>query len=181
MRQFLDRLYRAAKLDSDVYDEVVNDKDAMFQAMMAVFIYSMAVAYGTFGRAGVAGINFGMIVTLLGWYVWAFSTYFIGVRLLPDARTDVDRKSVLRALGFASSPGFVRLLSFIPAMSAILFLVATVWMIVAAAVAVKQALSYASIYRAAGVCFIGWLISAVFQGLLYIALLSVFGLSAKSF
>jgi len=75
--RFLDRLFRAAKLDVTLYDEVAADTKTMFQAMMAVFVYSAASAYGNFGRAGVAGINFGMITTFFGWYVWAFSTYFI--------------------------------------------------------------------------------------------------------
>ncbi len=181
MSRFLDRLFRAARLDTGLYDEVTADTGAMFQAMMAVFIYSAAAAYGSFARAGTAGINFGMLTTLLGWYVWAFSTYFIGVRLLPDARTKADRKSVLRALGFASSPGLIRLLGLVPGWSGVTFLVATIWMIVAAVVAIKQALNFESIYRAAGVCIIGWIISAIFQGLMYVLLLSAFGLSANPF
>ncbi len=179
MSRFLDRMYRAARLDAGVYDEVVVDTGAMFQAMMAVFIYSAATAYGTFGRAGVAGINFGMITTLLGWYIWAFSTYFIGVRLLPEAQTNMDRKYVLRALGFASSPGLIRLLALIPGMSTVVFLITTVWMIMASVVAIKQALCFTSTYRAVGVCILGWIIGAVFQGLLLIALLSVFGVPVK--
>lgn len=179
MNLFLNRLYRAARLNTDVYDEVAADTGAMLQATMAVFIYSMATAYGTFGRAGISGINFGMITTLLGWYVWAFSTYFIGVRLLPEPQTGVDRKSVLRALGFASSPGLIRLLGLIPGISAAVFMTATVWMIVAAVVASKQALNYTSTFRAAGVCIVGWIISAVFQGLIYILLLTAFGLSGN--
>ena len=179
MTLYLNRLFRAAKLDTDLYNEVMADKKAMFQAMMTVFIYSMAAAYGSFGRSGTAGINFGMITTLTGWYVWAFSTYFIGVRLIPGAKNKPDRKSVLRGLGFASSPGLIRILGLVPGLSGVTFLVATIWMIVAAAIAIKQALDFESIYRAAGVSVIAWIISAIFQGLVYILLLSVFGLSAN--
>ncbi len=181
MNLFFNRLFRAAKLDTSLFDEVMADKKAMFQAMMTVFIYSMAAAYGSFGRSGTAGINFGMITTLFGWYVWAFSTYFIGVRLIPGAQTKPDRKSVLRGLGFASSPGLIRMLGLVPGLSGVIFLVATIWMIVAATVAIKQALNFESIYRAAGVTVIAWVISAIFQGLVYILLLSVFGISTSSF
>ena len=181
MNLFFNRLFRAAKLDTSLYDEVMADKKAMFQAMMTVFIYSMAAAYGSFGRSGTAGINFGMITTLFGWYVWAFSTYFIGVRLLPGGQSDIDRKSVLRALGFASSPGLIRILGLVPGLSGVTFLVATIWMIAAATVALKQVLNFESIYRAAGISVIAWVISAIFQGLLYIILLSVFGVSTSSF
>lgn len=181
MNRFLDRLYRAARLDTGLYDEVIADTGTMFQAMMTVFIYSAASAYGSFGRAGVAGINFAMITTLVGWYIWAFSTYYVGVRLLPEAPTNLDRKAVLRALGFASSPGLIRLLGLIPNLASVILLVSTIWMIVAAVVAIKQALNYQSTYRAIGVCMIGWVISAIFQGLMYISLLSVFGIQAKHF
>ena len=181
MNLFLNRLFRAAKLDAGLYDEVIADPKTMFQAMMAVFIYSAASAYGGFGRAGVAGINFGMITTITGWYIWAFSTYFVGVRLLPEAETNVDRKALLRAMGFASAPGLFRLLGLIPNVAGVTLLIASVWVFVAAVVAVKQAMNYKSIYRAVGVCMIGWIIGAIFQGLMYVSLLSVFGISAQQF
>ena len=181
MKRFFDRMFRAAKLDATLYDEVVADPKAMFQSMMVVFLYSAASAYGSFGRAGVAGINFGMITTLFGWYVWAFSTYFIGVRLLPEARTGVDRKSVLRALAFATAPGLIRLLALLPEMGGVVFVVASIWMIAAAVVATKRALKFESTARAVAACIIGWIISAIFQGLVYISLLSVFGIPNQPF
>ena len=181
MSLFLNRLFRAAKLDAGLYEEVIADTGTMFQAMMAVFIYSAASAYGGFGRAGVAGINFGMITTLIGWYIWAFSTYFIGVKLLPEAETSGNRKAVLRAMGFACSPGLIRILGLIPNLAGTTLLIATVWMFVAAVVAIKQAMNYKSIYRAVGVCMIGWIISAIFQGLMYFSLLSVFGIPTQQF
>ena len=181
MNLFLNRLFRAAKLDAGLYDEVIADPKTMFQAMMAVFVYSAASAYGGFGRAGVAGINFGMITTITGWYIWAFSTYFVGVRLLPEAETKGDRKALLRAMGFASAPGLFRLLGLIPNVAGVTLLIASVWVFVAAVVAVKQAMNYKSIYRAAGVCMIGWIIGAIFQVLMYVSLLSVFGISAQQF
>ena len=181
MGRFLDRLFRAARLDPGLYEEVAADTKAMFQSMMAVFLYSMASAYGNFGRAGVSGINFGMITTLFGWYVWAFSCYVIAVRLLPETKVDVDRKAVLRALGFASSPGLIRLLGLIPELSGVTFGIASIWMIVAAVVAIKQVLKFESTLRVAMVCIIAWVISHIFQGLVLLSLLSVFGVSEKPF
>ena len=181
MSLFLNRLIRAAMLDAGLYEEVIADTGTMFQAMMSVFIYSAASAYGGFGRAGVAGINFGMITTLIGWYIWAFSTYFIAVRLLPEAETNLNRKAVLRAMGFASSPGLIRLLGLIPNLAGITLVIASVWMFAATVVAIKQAMKYESIYRTVGVCMIGWIISAISQGLIYVSLLSVFGIPASKF
>jgi len=178
MSRFLNRFFRAATLDISLYQEIVNDGGAMNQALIVVFIYSMASAYGTFGRTGVTGINIGMITTLLGWYVWAFSTYIIGARFLPETRTNPDRKSLMRALGFASAPGVLRVLGFIQGLGLVILMIAATWMVAAATVGVKQALSYESTSRALGVCIIGLIISAVFQLTMFVLLFSAFGVAA---
>ena len=179
MRLFLNRFLRAAKLDASLYREIIENAGLRNQALIVVFIYSMAAAYGTFGRTGATGTNIGMVTTLLGWYVWAFSTYIIGARLLPEDRTQADRKAVMRVLGFASAPGIFRALGFIPGLGIVILLTATGWMIATATIGIKQALNYESTSRALGVCIIGLIISAVFQGIVFILLFSAFGVSAK--
>jgi hypothetical protein len=78
MKNFLNRCLRAAKLDAALFQELIDDPKMFNQALIVVFIYSMASAYGTFGGIGGATkTNIVMITTLLGWYVWAFSTYII--------------------------------------------------------------------------------------------------------
>ena len=175
MSRFLNRFFRAAKLDISLYQEIVEDGRAINQALIVVLIYSMASAYGTFGRTGATGVNIGMITTLLGWYVWAFSTYIIGARFLPETRTNPDRKTLMRVLGFATAPGVFRVLGFIQGFGLIILLIAASWMIVAATVGVKQALRYESTSRALGVCIISLMISAVFQVIMFVLLFSAFG------
>jgi hypothetical protein len=179
MNRFLNRLFRAAKLEASLYEEVVADTGATNQALIVVFIYSMAVAYGSFGKAGVAGINIGMITTLLGWYVWYFSTYMVGARFFPEAQTQADRKALMRALGFASAPGILRVLGFIPGFGLVVLLTAIALMVAAGVIGTKQALNYQSTFRAFGVCTIGLIISVVFQGLLFVILFTAFGVSTK--
>ena len=60
--------------------------------------------------------------------MWGFSTYIIGVRLLPEDGTPADRKALMRVLGFASAPGILRALGFIPGLSIVILLTATGWM-----------------------------------------------------
>jgi hypothetical protein len=178
MRRFMNRFWRAAKLDVSLYQELVADPGLLNQALIVVFIFSMAAAYGTFARTGVTGVNIGMITTLLGWYVWAFSSYIVGARILAEEQTQPDRKALMRVLGFASAPGVLRVLGFLQGLGLVIFLCATIWMIAAATVGIKQALNYESTSRALGVCIIGWIISAVFQGLMYVILFSAFGVTA---
>ena len=114
MNQFLNRFFRAAKLDVSLYQEIVADVKTLNQALIVVFIYSMASAYGTFGAIGGATkTNIVMVTTLMGWYVWAFSSYIIGARILPEAGTQPDRKALRRVMGFASAPGTLRALGFV--------------------------------------------------------------------
>ena len=179
MSRFFSRAFRAAKLDVSLFEEVMADAKAMTQSIIVVFIYGAAVAYGSFGRAGVAGINSAIIITLIGWYIWAFSTYFAGARLFPETGITDDRKAFMRAMGFASAPGILRILGFIPGFGILVVLVATGWMIAAATIGAKLALNYESTYRALGVCIIGMIISAVFQMIMFIMLFSAFGVTAR--
>lgn len=171
MTSFKDRMIRAAKLDVSLYEEVEADKGAMGQAMGVVVLSSIAAGLGSIERVGVSGIFMGTIIALIGWYIWAYLTYLIGTKLLPEPQTKADHGELLRTIGFSSSPGLIRILGIIPGMSQIVFLVAGIWMLVAMVIAVRQALDYQSTLRAVGVCAIGWVIQIIIVALLF----SIFG------
>ena len=179
MRLFLNRFLRAAKLDVSVYREAIENAGLLNQALIVVFIYSMAAAYGTFGGGGATKVNIVMITTLLGWYVWAFSTYMVGARILPEAQTEPDRKALMRVLGFASAPGILRVLGFIHGLGIVVLLVASGWMIAAGTIGTKEELNYESTSRALGVCIIGFIISFVFQMIMFVMLFSAFGITSN--
>jgi hypothetical protein len=160
MASLTDRMVRAAKLDSGLYEEVENDPAAMGQALTVVLISSLAAGIGSL-VSGVQGLVMITIATLISWIVWAFLTYFIGTRLLPEPQTKADMGQLLRTVGFSSSPGVVRVLGIIPGLGSLSALVASLWMLVAMVVAVRQALDYSSTGRAVGVCGIGWLANLV--------------------
>jgi len=156
-----DRMFRAAKLDAQLYEEVEADRDATVQAMTVVVLAAVAAGIGSLGSGDVFGILSGTIIALVSWLVWALLTYLIGTRLLPEPQTSADFGELLRTIGFASSPGLIRVLGIVPGLGAILFAVAGVWMLVAMVIAVRQALDYTSTLRSVGVCVIGWLVQVV--------------------
>ena len=166
MADFTNRMIRAAKLDVSLYEEVEADKTAMGQAMLVVILSGIAAGVGNIYRGGITGIIWGTILALVGWYVWAFLTYFIGAKLLPEVETKADHQELLRTIGFSSSPGILRVLGIIPGLGSFLVFVASVWMLIAMIIAVKQALDYSSTWRAVGVCIIGWIIQMIFVWLL---------------
>ncbi len=161
MANIQDRIIRAAKLDAQLYEEVEADREATGQALAVVVMSAVAAGIGSLGSGGLLGLVGGTIVALVGWLVWAFLTYFIGTRLLPEAETSADYGELLRTIGFASAPGLIRVFGVIPGLGALLFLVAGIWMLVAMVIAVRQALDYTSTWRALGVCLIGWLAQVV--------------------
>jgi hypothetical protein len=171
MSIFQDRMIRAAKLDVNLYEEVEADKSAMGQAMGVVVLSSVAAGVASFSITGISGIVIGTISALIGWYVWAFITYVIGTKLLPEPQTSADHGELLRTIGFSTSPGVIRILGIIPGLYLLVSFVASVWMLVAMIIAVRQALDYNSTLRAVGVCLIGWVVQAIFLALIF----SIFG------
>ncbi|TDI83481.1 MAG: hypothetical protein E2O79_05005 [Caldithrix sp.] len=171
MSIFQDRMIRAAKLDVNLYEEVEADKNTMPQAMGVVVLSSVAAGIASFSVAGVSGILMGTVTALIGWYVWAFITYIIGTKLLPEPQTSADHGELLRTIGFSSAPGVIRILGIIPGLYGLVSIVASVWMLAAMIIAVRQALDYNSTLRAVGVCLIGWVIQAIFLALMF----SIFG------
>jgi hypothetical protein len=170
MQIYLDRIVRAAKLDANLYEEVEADKGAMSQAMGVVVLSSVAAGIGSIGPIGTKGVIIGAITALIAWYVWAYITYFVGVKILPEPQTKADHGELLRTIGFSSSPGLLRILAIIPGIGEIIFMIASIWMLVAMVIAVRQALDYQSTLRAVGVCMIGWVIQTIILMILFTVL-----------
>jgi hypothetical protein len=156
---FVERMIGAAKLDTRVYEEVEADRTATPQALAVVVLASLATGIGV--GQGVRGLIFGTVAGIIGWGIWAWLTYFIGTRWLPEPGTHADTGELLRTMGFAASPTILRVLGVVPFLGAIVFTVTAIWTLVAVVIAVRQALDYRSTGRAIGVCIIGWLVQVV--------------------
>src|SRR4030042_4471657 len=175
MSNLMDRIIRASKLNVHLYEEVEADTGATGQAMVGVVLSSIAAGIGSFARGGLGGILIGTLGALVGWYVWAYLTYFIGTKILPEPQTRTNPGELLRTIGFSSSPGLIRVLGLIPGLAGVVLLGSSIWMLVAMVIAVRQALDYTSTLRAIGVCTIGWII----QILIIVVLFSFLGIFGK--
>jgi len=162
---FVNRMVRAAQVDAGLYEEVEADRSATAQAAAVVLLSAAAGGIGAMGvteMGWVAGLVLGMISALAAWLLWAFVTYIVGTRILGTNRTEADMGQLLRTIGFSASPGIIRVAGVIPFLRGILFFVASIWMLIAMVIAVRQALDYDSTLRAVGVVFIGWVVQALF-------------------
>jgi hypothetical protein len=168
MSSFADRLIRAARLDATLYEEVERDPSATAQAVAVVVLTALATGIGAGG--GLVGLAAGVIAALLGWYIWSALTYWIGTRILPEPHTQATLGELLRTIGFAQSPGLLRVLGVIPGLHVILALATAIWMLAAAVVAIRQALDYQSTGRAVLVVFVGWLAQLALLALVFTVL-----------
>ena len=161
MASFSERMIGAAMLNVNTYEEVEADSTAIGQAMGVVALSSVAAGIGSFRILGVSGLFTMTLSALIGWFVWAGLTFVIGTKLLPEPQTRSDMGELLRTIGFSSSPGILRVLGFLPLVGWLISLVASLWMLAAMVIAVRQALDYHSTGRAVGVCVIGFIIYVV--------------------
>jgi hypothetical protein len=173
MDELFGRMLRAAKLDAALYEEVEADEGALPQATLIVVLASLAGGIGGIFSYGAMALITGTISALVGWYVWAFLAYYIGTKFLPEEKTEADYGQLLRTLGFASSPGLIRVLGIIPGLLGIINLIASIWMLITMVIAVRQALDYESTLRAVVVCVIGWIV----QWLVIMIFYALFGIS----
>ena len=151
----LNRIVRAARLDSSLYEEVEADRHATGQALLVILLSGLAAGVGSQSLRWFAQDS---AVTLVGWFLWASVTYLVGTRLLPQPGTRSDLGEMLRVTGFSAAPGLLRVLGIVPALNWPIFLVTGVWMLVTMVIAIRQALDYTSTARAVVVAIIGWLI-----------------------
>jgi hypothetical protein len=153
----------AAALDVAIYEDVEADRGATAQAFVVVLLSSIAGGLGVTGlTGGPMHVAFFSMVALLTWCAWALVTYTVGVYVLPEPQTRADVGELMRTIGFASTPGLLRVLGIMAPLAKPVFVLTALWMLVAMIVAVRQALDYTSTARAVAVCAIGWLLAIAF-------------------
>lgn len=160
------KMVRAARLEVDLYEEVERDVRANGQAFAVVLVAAVATGIGT-GIGGVItrdaglwflwGLLIGIATSVFGWVLWALFTYLVGISIFKGPETEATYGELLRTLGFAHAPGALRVLSFIPFLGGLISFAASVWVLVAGVVAVRQALDF-STWRAIGTCLVGWIL-----------------------
>ena len=154
------RIFRAIKIDVELYEEVERDKSATIQAGLVVVLSSMAAGVGAL-QLGASNFLLAPIFSLISWYVWAYIIYFVGVKLFPEKNTNSDHGELLRTIGFSSAPGLLRVFGVTPDLMAVTFIGSAFWMLACMVVGVRAALDYKSLWRALGVVIVAWLFQAI--------------------
>jgi hypothetical protein len=160
-------MIRAAKLDTELYEEIVVDHDYFIQSICVIILSSLSTGIACIPTKGILGLILVTIISLVCWLLWAYVTFFIANQLLPTKDKSVDFEEVIRITGFASTPGLIRIVAIIPSLFGIVFLISGIYMLIMMATAIKHAFDF-DILRALGVSLIGGVIYAIILGFVFL-------------
>jgi hypothetical protein len=144
---YLARLWRAARLDPNVYAEVKRDRStaALAQAgvVVAVAGISSSVGFALLQRADAgldqlvaAGVG-GLVGGLVGWGLWSFLGWAIGSGLFGGRGTTGQ---LVRTSGLAQVPSVLGFLSAVPVVGVLFYLAIAVWSLLTALGSLRQTL-----------------------------------------
>lgn len=167
----LSRMFRAAKLDEKLYEEVEHDPAATKQSLIVIAIVSLAQAVGRaidaylFARVGTDVLLtsvLGFVETTIGLAMWSVILYWIGTHLFSATTTPGQ---IYRTTGLARSPGIFYVIPLIG-------FAVNIWILVAYVIAARTALdiSTGKTLAAAVISFIPF---ALIQGLVAILFLGL--------
>jgi hypothetical protein len=159
--QFVRRFMGALALDPVTFEDVEADRAAGAQAALVVLLACLAGGFAVAGstQMTVATYVTGMAATLGAWVVWALLITTIGTLVLPEPTTNSRPAELFRTMGFAAAPGVFLAFGAMRAAAPFAAAVATLWMVAATVLAVRQALDYRSLGRAVVVCVAAWLVA----------------------
>ena len=153
-----ERMTGAMKADVAIFEEIEHDPNAMGQAVTVIVIAGVAGLIGNIFRSGISGGIVALIISLIGYAVWALMVTVIGTKLMPEPATKADFPETFRTIAFAASPGIFNVLAIIPLLGWVISFAISIWSLVIMVVAVRTVLDYTSTGRAIIVVLIGWVI-----------------------
>lgn len=153
----IERMTQAAFLNVDTYEAVEADQTATGQAATVVMIVAACQAIGSSG-GGIFGALWAAGFSLIAWVVWAGVTYVVGDKIFGGEATWGE---LLRTTGFAQAPGVLFIAGILPFVGGVTSLVASIWILIAGFIAIRQALDIGN-----GKTFLTVLIGGLIYGVL---------------
>ena len=170
MATFGQRMVGAMTANEATFEEIERDPGALGQAVGVIVIASVAALIGNIFRGG-GGIG-SLIVTLIGYAIWAAVVVLVGTKLMPEPGTKADFQEAFRVVGFAAAPGVFHVIAIIPFLGPLLSFFIWLWSLVVMVIAVRVVLDYTSTARAVVVCIIGlvicWIVAFMIMAPLFI-------------
>ena len=153
---FVSRIIRAARLDSDLYEEIEADRSAMWQSVAVILMAGAATGFAAILSGDVLGFLNAVFLSVVAWLLCGLAAWIVGTRFLAEPGTNANFTEVLRVTGFSSAPGLLRVLGMTRRLGDLISLATGIWMLAAMVIAIRQTLDYRSTWRALVVAMIAW-------------------------
>ena len=173
----VNRMIGFARLDVPTIEEVERDQNATTQALVVVVLAAIATAIGALsGDDGGRGLIGGIIAAVIGWIAFSVVAYFVGSTLFATGETSATIGQLLRTIGYAQTPNLLTVLGIIPYIGWIFALIAWIWFLATAIVALRQALDFTT-GRAIGT----GIVAVIVQGIIVLIIGLILGVGAAVF
>jgi len=172
INELIDYIYRSIKLDRSLYGNPKNFHELSIYYAAIIMILN-AVAGVIAATAIAANTNYSpatsfvsvTVQTILDWAVLSILLYVVGTKIFYESDTKADLKKVFTVVGFAHSPGLLKIivvlipgLNFQLTMTFVLF--TFFWFIASLTIGINEILNFKSNIKSFGVILIAFLIIA---------------------
>ena len=156
MKSFARRMWGAARLDADTYEEVEADHGSLRQAAVIVIAAALAIGAARWLPASEAElppsqvllqVALSVLEPLVLWVGGSAVALMVGATFFRGPETESDFAEVLRTTGFAFTPALLRGLGALPppVLGLAIDFAVRVWVLVAVVIALRQALDFTTV------------------------------------
>ncbi len=152
---FFKYLIGSIQLDPQAYSGIAADRGVLKQAFIIAALSSVATGIGNSGGYP-DRILLAALFAFVAWLAWVLLIYILGAKVVREVDTQTEIGALFRIAGFASVPGLIRLLAYLPPFAGIVSVGAMLWMLAMMVVGVKESFGYRSMPRAIAVTLLSW-------------------------
>jgi hypothetical protein len=159
---FLDRVIGVLTLDTRAYEAIKRDPGAMGQSAAVVIVSALATNtwVALFAPRGATRAIGGVVLAIVAWVLFAGLVWWVGRRWFAPNWAPPDFRTLLRLTGFATAPGLLNILGFVPVIGWLVLMVASIWSLITAYTAVRVGLATNERYALAAT-FIAYVANAL--------------------
>lgn len=145
----------AIQLDPQTYSDIAADRGILKQAFILAILSSITTGIGN-ANGYPERIPLAAGLAFVAWLAWVLLIYILGAKLFGESKTHTNISSLFCIAGFASIPGLIRILAYLPPFAVIVSSGAMLWMLGMMVVGIKAALQYRQMPRAIAVTLLTW-------------------------
>ncbi len=158
----VDRVLGIVKLDPATYEEIKRDPQSLGQAAAIVLAAALAtnVWVAVFAPRGTIRALGGVVLALLAWFLFSGLVFWLGRQWFSPRWAPPEFGQLLRLTGFATAPGLLNILGFVPFVGWLVLMIASIWSLLTAYTAIRIGLATDE-RRALAVTFIAYVANAL--------------------